>query len=122
MTPTRVLLADDNESFRGALAAILALQPDIDVVGDATNGREAIKQVRDLRPDVLVLDIRLPDLDGLEVLSLLRAEGDHTRVVVLSLWDNIEYRRTAEKYGAAAYVVKGAAFTQLLPVIRGTES
>lgn len=122
MTPTRVLLADDNESFRGALAAILALQPDIDIVGDATNGREAIKQVRDLQPDVLVLDIRLPDLDGLEVLSLLRAEGDHTRVVVLSLWDNIEYRRTAERYGAAAYVVKGAAFTQLLPVIRGTES
>jgi DNA-binding NarL/FixJ family response regulator len=122
MTPTRVLLADDNESFRGALAAILALQPDIEIVGDATNGREAIKQVRDLQPDVLVLDIRLPDLDGLEVLSLLRAEGDHTRIVILSLWDNIEYRRTAERYGAAAYVVKGAAFTQLLPVIRGTES
>jgi DNA-binding NarL/FixJ family response regulator len=122
MTPTRVLLADDNESFRGALAAILALQPDIEIVGNATNGREAIKQVRNLQPDVLVLDIRLPDLDGLEVLSLLRAEGDHTRVVILSLWDNIEYRRTAERYGAAAYVVKGAAFTQLLPVIRGTES
>ena len=122
MTPTRVLLADDNESFRGALAAILALQPDIEIVGNATNGREAIKQVRNLQPDVLVLDIRLPDLDGLEVLSLLRAKGDHTRVVILSLWDNIEYRRTAERYGAAAYVVKGAAFTQLLPVIRGTES
>lgn len=121
ITPTRVLLADDNESFRGALGAILALQPDIEIVGDATTGREAIQQVRELQPDVLVLDIRLPDLDGLEVLSLLRATGDETRVVILSLWDNIEYRRTAEKHGAAAYVVKGAAFTQLLPVIRGTE-
>jgi DNA-binding NarL/FixJ family response regulator len=119
MPPTRVLLADDNQSFRGTLKAILSLQPDIEIVGEATTGREAIRQVVELRPDVLVLDLRLPDCDGLEVLHQLREAGDQTRVVILSLWDNAEYRRTAAKGGAAAYVVKGAAFTQLLPVIRG---
>jgi DNA-binding NarL/FixJ family response regulator len=120
MAPTRVVLADDNQSFRGTLKAILSLQPDIEIIGEAVTGREAIRQVAKLRPDVLVLDIRLPDMDGLEVLRQLRESGDQTRVVVLSLWDNIEYRRTAAEQGASAYVVKGAAFTQILPVIRGT--
>lgn len=120
MAPTRVVLADDNQSFRGTLKAILSLQPDIEIIGEAVTGREAIRQVAKLRPDVLVLDIRLPDIDGLEVLRQLREAGDQTRVVVLSLWDNIEYRRTAAERGASAYVVKGAAFTQILPVIRGT--
>jgi DNA-binding NarL/FixJ family response regulator len=120
MAPTRVVLADDNQSFRGTLKAILSLQPDIEIIGEAVTGREAIRQVAKLRPDVLVLDIRLPDMDGLEVLRQLREAGDQTRVVVLSLWDNIEYRRTAAEQGASAYVVKGAAFTQILPVIRGT--
>jgi DNA-binding NarL/FixJ family response regulator len=119
MTPTRVILADDNQSFRGTLKAILALQPDIEIIGEATTGQETIRQVMALRPDVLVLDIRMPDYDGLEVLRRLRQAGDQTRVVVLSLWDNAEYRRTAKERGASAYVVKGAAFTQLLPVIRG---
>ena len=122
MTPTRVLLADDNQSFRGTLKAMLSLQPDIEIVGEAVTGREAIRQVTELRPDVLVLDIRLPDYDGLEVLRRLREADDQTRVVILSLWDNAEYRRTAAEQGASAYVVKGAAFTQLLPVIRGTNA
>lgn len=120
MTPTRVVLVDDNHSFRGTLRAILSLQPDVEIVGEATSGREAIRQVNELHPDVLVLDIRLPDCDGLEVLRQLREAGDQTRVVILSLWDNVEYRRTAAERGASAYVVKGAAFTQLLPVIRGS--
>ena len=119
MAPTRVVLADDNQSFRGTLKAILSLQPDIEIVGEAATGREAMRQVDALRPDVLVLDIRLPDYDGLEVLRRLRQTDDQTRVVVLSLWDNAEYRRTAKERGASAYVVKGVAFTQLLPVIRG---
>jgi len=119
MAPTRVVLADDNQSFRGTLKAILSLQPDIEIVGEAATGREAMRQVSALRPDVLVLDIRLPDYDGLEVLRRLRQTDDQTRVVILSLWDNAEYRRTAKERGASAYVVKGVAFTQLLPVIRG---
>ena len=119
MAPTRVVLADDNQSFRGTLKAILSLQPDIEIVGEAATGREAMRQVNAQRPDVLVLDIRLPDYDGLEVLRRLRQTDDQTRVVILSLWDNVEYRRTAEERGASAYVVKGVAFTQLLPVIRG---
>lgn len=119
MTTTRIVLADDNLSFRGTLKAILSLQADIEIVGEAATGREAIRQVGELRPDVLVLDIRMPDYDGLEVLRQLRQVDDQTRVVILSLWDNAEYRRTAIERGASAYVVKGAAFTQLLPVIRG---
>ncbi len=119
MAPTRIVLADDNQSFRGTLKAILSLQPDIEIVGEAATGREAMRQVSALRPDVLVLDIRLPDYDGLEVLRRLRQTDDQTRVVILSLWDNAEYRRTAKERGASAYVVKGVAFTQLLPVIRG---
>jgi DNA-binding NarL/FixJ family response regulator len=119
MTATRVVLADDNHSFRGTLKAILSLQADIDVVGEATTGHEAIQQVAELHPDVLVLDLRLPDLDGLEVLRRLQEADDPIRVVILSLWDNIEYRRSAAEQGASAYVVKGAAFTQILPVIRG---
>jgi DNA-binding NarL/FixJ family response regulator len=120
MTTTRIVLADDNLSFRGTLKAILSLQTDIEIVGEAATGREAIRQVVELRPDVLVLDIRMPDYDGLQVLSQLRQVDDQTRVVILSLWDNAEYRRTATERGASAYLVKGTAFTQLLPVIRGT--
>jgi DNA-binding NarL/FixJ family response regulator len=122
MTPTRVLLADDNQSFRGTLKAILTLQPDIEIIGEAATGHEAYQMTRALQPDVLVLDIRLPGIDGLQVLRQLREERDETRVVMLSLWDNVEYRRIAAEWGASAYVVKGAAFTQLLPVIRGTPS
>ncbi len=122
MTITRIVLADDNQSFRGTLKAILSLQADIEIVGEAVTGRQAIQQVRELRPDVLVLDIRMPDYDGLEVLRQLHQVDDPTRVVILSLWDNAEYRRTATERGASAYVVKGAAFTQLLPVIRGTNT
>jgi DNA-binding NarL/FixJ family response regulator len=120
MALKRVVLADDDRSFRSTLKAILSVHPDIEIVGEAATGQEAIRQVTELRPDVLVLDMRLPDYDGLEVLRQLGQVGTQTRVVILSLWDNIEYRQTAVEIGASAYIVKGTAFTQLLPVIRGT--
>jgi len=112
----RLVLADDHRMLREALAEMLAKEPEIEVAGEAGSGREALEQVETLRPDVLVLDIGLPDMSGIEVARRLRFSK--TRVLMLSAYADKRFVREALKAGAAGYVSKGAAGDELANAVR----
>jgi DNA-binding NarL/FixJ family response regulator len=111
----RVLIADDQTIVRAGLATILAGQPDIEVVGQAADGREAVVLARELRPDVCLLDIRMPNLDGIEATRLLAGPDveEPTAVVVITTFDTDEYVHGALKAGARGFLLKGASPEQL---------
>lgn len=104
----RVLLADDQELVRTGLTMILDAQPDIEVVGQAANGRDAVALARELRPDVCLLDIRMPDMDGIEATRLLAGPqvADPIAVVVITTFDLDEYVHGALKAGARGFLLK----------------
>ena len=107
---TRVLVADDQEIVRAGLAMILDAQPDIEVVGQASDGRAAVELTRELRPDVCLLDIRMPEMDGLEATRQLAGPGvaDPVAVVVITTFDLDEYVHGALKAGARGFLLKDA--------------
>lgn len=114
----RVLIADDEELVRTGLRMILDAEPDITVVGDAVNGQEALTQVDRLGPDVVLMDIRMPRMDGLEATRRLSAEGCGARVVVLTTFDLDEHVYAALSAGASGFLLKDAPASQLLHAIR----
>ncbi|MGW6912763.1 response regulator [Kitasatospora sp. NPDC054939] len=111
----RVLLADDDEAIRSAYRIILDAQPDIEVVGDAADGVEALELAEQLRPDVVLADIRMPRLDGLE---LTRRLGEEFRVVVVTTFDLDEYVHTALRAGAAGFLLKRSGPALLAEAVR----
>ena len=115
----RVLIADDQSIVRAGLATILGGQPDIEVVGQAADGREAVALARELRPDVCLLDIRMPNLDGIEATRLLAGPhvDDPVAVVVITTFDTDEYVHGALKAGARGFLLKGASPDQLVQAI-----
>lgn len=118
MTRIRVLLADDHAILREGLRALLAAAPDIEVVGEASNGEEAIRRTADLRPDVVVMDVAMPGLGGLEATLTIRREQPDTRVLVLTQHENPEYVRRFMRAGAAGYLLKRTAGSELAGAIR----
>lgn len=116
--PIRVLLADDHAVVRSGLRALLSGEPDVQVVGEASTGREAVAKAEALRPDVAVMDISMPDMDGLEATRAIRQRGLPTQVVVLTVHADDEYLLRALDAGACGYVVKSASDTDLLQAIR----
>jgi DNA-binding NarL/FixJ family response regulator len=116
----RVLIADDQSIVRAGLATILDAQPDIEVVGQAADGRAALALARQLRPDVCLLDIRMPALDGIEATRLLAGPGieDPIAVVVITTFDTDEYVHGALKAGARGFLLKGASPDQLVQAIQ----
>ena len=115
---TRLLLVDDHTIFREALRTMLCAEADIEVVGEAGNGREAIGLARDLNPDVLVLDIGMPDMNGIEATAAIVTRSPSIRVIVLSTHSDRRFVTEMIKAGASAFVVKTAASTELLRAIR----
>lgn len=114
----RVVLADDEALLREGLATILDLQLDIEVVGQAADGIEALALVKQLRPDVLVLDVTMPRLDGLGVAERLRRTGDGTRVLMLTSFDRDEYLLKALHAGVGGFVLKDLTRDQLADAVR----
>ncbi|ASV76515.1 two component response regulator [Thermogutta terrifontis] len=112
----RVLIADDHEVIRWGLKELLK-GSDIEVIGEAATGAETVEKVKTLRPDVLVLDIRFPDLDGLETLVKIREEGLDTRVVLLSTYDYQSYAARAVALGVSEYLLKGAGRDEIIRAI-----
>jgi DNA-binding NarL/FixJ family response regulator len=115
----RVIIADDQSIVRAGLSTILNGQPDIEVIGQANDGREAVALAHELRPDVCLLDIRMPNLDGIEATRLLAGPEvtDPIAVVVITTFDTDEYVHGALKAGARGFLLKGAAPDQLIGAI-----
>ncbi len=112
---TRILIADDQEDIRSGFRLILDSQPDMTVVGEAADGESAVALARELRPDVVVVDIRMPRLDGLEVTRLLAPQ---TRVVVVTTFDLDEYVHTALRNGACGFLLKRSGPALLIEGVR----
>jgi two-component system response regulator DesR len=114
----RVLIAEDQSMVAGALAALLQIEGDIEVIGTARDGREALDLARTLRPDVVVTDIEMPEMSGLELAKRLRDEGGRERVVILTTFARPGYLRRALDAGASGYVLKAAPSRDLAEAIR----
>jgi DNA-binding NarL/FixJ family response regulator len=114
----RVLLCDDVQDLRAILREAIDDEPTMEVVGEAENGRECVRMAGELRPDVVLLDLSMPDLDGLEAIPLLSESSPGTRIVVFSGFVAERMRELALKLGADSYVDKGAPLDTLAAAVR----
>jgi two-component system response regulator DesR len=114
----RLLIADDQALVRGALAALLDLEPDLDVVSEVGRGDEVIEAARATKPDVALLDVEMPGLDGIEAASALRAAVPGVRVLMVTTFGRPGYLRRAMEAGAAGFLVKDTPATQLADAVR----
>src|SRR6266849_451915 len=118
MQPIRILLVDDHRIVREGLASMLGTQPDMCVVGEAGTGAEAIDQIVRLRPDIVLLDLEMPDMDGVIVLERVRADFSDVRVIILTDYGTDERILDAVRAGAKGYLLKGAGLDEVLHAVR----
>jgi DNA-binding NarL/FixJ family response regulator len=114
----RVVLADDQPLIRAGLRVLMADTPDLDIVGEAGTGAQAVQLVRDVRPDVVVMDIRMPGMDGIEATRMITAGAETSRVVVLTTFDDDDYVYAALRAGASGFLVKDMTLEDILAGIR----
>ncbi|HEX3875539.1 MAG TPA: response regulator transcription factor [Bryobacteraceae bacterium] len=119
MKRIRILLADDHAVVRQGFKMILAEQPDMEIVGEAGNGREALALAESLKPDIVVMDVAMPELNGIEATRRIAETAPHTRVVALSMHKDSVYVREILRAGARAYLLKDAVAGDLVSAIRG---
>jgi len=119
MTPIRVMLADDHPLFRRGVATLLAADRDFEVVGEAADGRQALEMARELMPDVILMDICMPVMDGMEATRLIKAEFPHVRIVMLTVSDKERSLFDAVKNGAQGYLLKKIEPRALCGTLRG---
>lgn len=112
-SPIRVLLADDHDILRQGLKMLLSLQQEMQVVGEARTGREAVEMAQELQPDVVVMDITMPEMDGLEACRIIHNQQPATQVLFLTMHESEEYFLQSLRMGAVGYLVKKAAPTEL---------
>lgn len=118
MTQIRVLLAEDHTIVRKGIRALLDRAPDIEVIGEAADGREAIDKTEQLNPDIVVMDISMPLLNGLEATRQIRTKHSNVRVLILTMYSNEEYIFQTLRAGASGYLVKETAPAELISAIR----
>ena len=114
----RLVLVDDQPAVRHSLRMRLGLEPDLEVVGDASTGREALSLVAQLAPDVVLMDVAMPDLDGIAATAALRTRCPHSAVIMLSIADDAQTQARARAAGAVAFVEKSGGTETLLSAIR----
>lgn len=119
MTPKiRILIADDHTLLRNGICALLESEQDMVVVGEASDGREAVRFASQLKPNVVLMDIAMPLLNGLEATRQIKREHPGVNILVLTMYDNEEYFREMLEVGASGYIIKRAAATELVSAIR----
>ena len=118
MKRIRILLADDHAVVRQGFKLILSAQPDMEIVGEAGNGREATQLAEELRPDVVVMDVAMPELNGIEATRRLSVSAPHTRVVALSMHKDSVYVREILRAGARGYLLKDSPAGDLVSAVR----
>lgn len=117
MSKIRILLADDHAILRAGLVRLLGEEKDIEVVGEAENGREAVQKVQELHPDIVLMDIGMPVMNGMEATKQIKKRDADVKVLVLTMHDNEEYLFQVLQAGAAGYVLKKAADSDLVNAI-----
>ena len=117
-----VFLADDHAVLRDGLRALLTAQPDLDVIGDAPNGRQAVRKVSQLCPDVVIMDITMPELNGIEATEQIRRHCPSTQVIILSMHSTAEYIYRALQAGARGYVLKESAGAEVGDAVRAVHA
>jgi len=120
MTPIRIVIADDHPIFRAGLQGLLSAQEDFDVVGEAANGREAVSVVRHAAPDVLLMDLQMPELDGVGATREIKAASPGTRILILTTYDSDGDILRAVEAGATGYLLKDTPREELFRAIRAT--
>lgn len=118
MEPLRVLIADDHPLFRHGMRGLLSTQPDIEVVGEATTGEEAVARVEELQPDVVLMDIKMPGVSGIEATRRILADHPAVRILMVTMFEDDASVFTAMRAGARGYVLKDAAKDDVLGAIR----
>jgi len=116
----RILTVDDHKMFREGLAMVLATQPDMNLVAQASNGREAIQQFRQHHPDITLMDLQMPEMSGLEAMVAIRNEFPDAKIIILTTYEN--EAQSAMKLGAQAYLLKTELDRQLLNTIRAVQA
>jgi DNA-binding NarL/FixJ family response regulator len=118
--PTRIMICDDHALVRDGLRSILEDEPGLEVVGEAANGRKALELCRSLKPDLVLMDVRMPEMDGLEATRAIKQEQPSISVLVVTMHENPDYLVEALSAGAAGYVLKGASGDRLINAINRT--
>src|SRR5882724_11841238 len=118
----RILAVDDHPLFRSGIAALLATQPDMSLVAEASNGREAIERFRAHRPDITLMDLQMPEMNGLDAMIAIRGEFPEARIIVLTTYTGDVQVLRAMKAGARAYLLKNSLHKELLEMIRSVHA
>ena len=118
----RILSCDDHPLFRQGIAALLATQPDMSLVAEASNGKDAVQQFRAHRPDITLMDLQMPEMNGLEALSTIRGEFPEARIIMLTTYTGDVQVMRAMKVGARAYLLKSLLDKELLETIRAVHA
>jgi DNA-binding NarL/FixJ family response regulator len=114
----RILVADDHAVVRQGLGRILAAEPDMEIVAEAANGREVLERAQERKPDVVIMDVAMPDLNGIEATRALMAASPHIRVLAVSMHKEAVYVREMLRAGARGYLIKDAQETDLIEAVR----
>jgi DNA-binding NarL/FixJ family response regulator len=114
----RLMIVDDHELARSGLRSMLSHQSDVTIVGEATNGRDAVEQCRILRPDLILMDVRMPEMDGLAATETIKRECPSISVIIMTLYEDADYLLSALQAGAAGYLLKDATQRDVVNAVR----
>ncbi|WP_231038406.1 response regulator transcription factor [Pectinatus frisingensis] len=114
----KIMIADDQELIRESLKIVLNMSPDMKVIATAENGIEAMESIKKNHPDIVLMDVRMPKLDGVQCTNLIKEHYPQIKIIILTTFDDDEYIYNALKFGASGYLLKGVSVTELTTAIR----
>lgn len=118
MEKIKIVIADDQELIRDSLKIVLSNHPDMEVIDTVADGREVIRSVRAAKPDVILMDVRMPEMDGVSCTKIIKENYPQIKIIILTTFDDDEYVYNALKYGASGYLLKGVSMAELTSAIR----
>lgn len=117
MDKIKVLIVDDHTLMRDGISALLGIHGDIDIVGEASDGKEALRKTQELAPDVIIMDVAMPGMDGLEATSMIMSQNSKAKILILTQYNSQEHMQAAIQAGAFGFLPKGTLITDLIQAI-----